>query len=314
MIAGDSRRRLGVLMRATAFAAWLALLTPAAVAAEDDVTEPATAPAATAESPAEAEPAAPAEAQKALCTLIETAATDNDLPIGFFTRLIWKESRFRDDAVSPKGAQGIAQFMPGTAAERGLDDPFDATAAIPASASLLADLKRDFGNLGLAAAAYNAGRDRVNDWLNDNGTLPAETRDYVLAITGASADTWADPKSAETLRADADDGKDCLQLAALLKGPAPSLTPEIETAHAPWGVQVAGGFSKALAIGAYQELTKRFATLFADRAPMIIGGRMAGRGTRAFYRVRVPVETRAEGEEFCSKLKRAGGSCIVLKS
>src|SRR6187397_256414 len=57
----------------------------------------------------------PEAAQKALCTLIETAAADNGLPIGFFTRLIWKESRFRHDAVSPKGAQGIAQFMPGTA-------------------------------------------------------------------------------------------------------------------------------------------------------------------------------------------------------
>ena len=47
---------------------------------------------------------------------------------------------------------------------------------------------------------------------------------------------------------------------------------------------------------------------------MIIGGRMPGRGARAFYRVRVPVETRAEGEEFCAKLKQAGGSCVVLKT
>src|SRR5882724_9509279 len=98
--------------------------------------------------------------QKALCTLIETAATENNLPVGFFTRLIWKESRFRSEAVSPKGAQGIAQFMPGTAEERGLEDPFDTATAIPASAHFLAELSQRFGNLGLAAAAYNAGPER----------------------------------------------------------------------------------------------------------------------------------------------------------
>jgi hypothetical protein len=47
---------------------------------------------------------------------------------------------------------------------------------------------------------------------------------------------------------------------------------------------------------------------------MIVGGRMPGRGTRAFYRVRVPVESRAEGDAFCKKLQAAGASCIVLKS
>src|SRR5882672_5678591 len=55
----------------------------------------------------------PEAVQKALCALIEDSAAENGLPVGFFTRLIWKESRFRGDAVSPKGAQGIAQFMPG---------------------------------------------------------------------------------------------------------------------------------------------------------------------------------------------------------
>ena len=52
---------------------------------------------------------------------------------------------------------GVAQFMSGTASERGLADPFDPATAIPASAKLLAELARRFGNLGLSAAAYNAG-------------------------------------------------------------------------------------------------------------------------------------------------------------
>ena len=256
----------------------------------------------------------PEATQKALCALIEKSAAEHGLPVGFFTRLIWKESRFRHDAVSPKGAQGIAQFMPGTAKERGLEDPFDAATAIPASASLLADLASRFGNLGLAAAAYNAGADRVSDWIADDATLPFETQDYVLSVTGVPAATWADPDSNPALPAEPKEAKDCLALAKLLRNTGAPLAPDIETARAPWGVQVAGGFSRALAIGIYSNLQRRYPALLAGRPPMIVGGRMPGRGTRAFYRVRVPVETRAEGEKFCAKLIAAGGDCVVLKT
>lgn len=67
------------------------------------------------------------------------------------------ESNFNPFAVSPAGAQGIAQFMPGTARAYGLDDPFDAPAAIDAQAHLMSDLLRQFGSIPLALAAYNAG-------------------------------------------------------------------------------------------------------------------------------------------------------------
>ena len=97
----------------------------------------------------------------------------------FFVRVIWQESRFNALAVSPKGAQGIAQFMPRTADWRGLSNPFDVIAALKASASYLRDLRNRFGNLGLAAAAYNAGPQRVQDWLSARGGLPKETRRYV---------------------------------------------------------------------------------------------------------------------------------------
>ena len=107
-----------------------------------------------------------------------------------FVRLIWKESRFNPRAVSPKGAQGIAQFMPGTAEERGLDDPFEPKLAIIHSASLLADLRREFGNFGLAAAAYNAGAERVRAWLSGSGGLPGETQNYVQFVTGRAAEEW----------------------------------------------------------------------------------------------------------------------------
>jgi len=252
---------------------------------------------------------------QALCGAIETAAQDHDLPVGFFTRLLWKESRFRSDAVSPKGAQGIAQFMPGTAAERGLDDPFDTRTAIPASASFLADLADRFGSLGLAAAAYNAGPERVRAWLSDSGTLPFETQDYVLSITGLPAATWADREPVAASAASTGE-QDCVKLASLLGTSAARLSPQmtIEAATSPWGVQVAGNFSRARAVAAYVSLQERFPDLLAERPPMIVAGAMSGRGPRSFYRARVPVETKAEGEELCSELKRNGGSCIVLKS
>ena len=114
----------------------------------------------------------------------------------FFARLIWQESRLRPDAVGPvtrsgKRAQGIAQFMPATAAERFLLDAFDPAQALPKSAEFLRELRAKFGNLGLAAAAYNAGAQRVQDWLSGKRTLPSETLAYVRSVTGHSAEEWS---------------------------------------------------------------------------------------------------------------------------
>ncbi len=104
--------------------------------------------------------------QREICDTLAKAAHTNNLPVPFFIRLLFQESRFEAGVVSHAGAQGIAQFMPETAASVGLDNPFDPLQAIPAAARLLRDLADQFGNLGLAAAAYNAGPDRVHKWLN----------------------------------------------------------------------------------------------------------------------------------------------------
>jgi len=90
------------------------------------------------------------------------------------------ESNFNPHAVSPAGAQGIAQFIPSTAAAYGLDDPFDPKAAIDAQAHLMSDLLRQFGDPGLALAAYNAGPGAVEAC----NCIPAypETQAYVTRI------------------------------------------------------------------------------------------------------------------------------------
>jgi hypothetical protein len=126
-----------------------------------------------------------------LCERAASEATANNLPAEFFTNLIQQESGFRPHVVSPAGAQGIAQFMPPVAFSYGLANPFEPIAALRASAKLLAELLEQFGNLGLAAAAYNAGPKRVQDWMNKRRKLPAETRHYVHKITGRPAEHWA---------------------------------------------------------------------------------------------------------------------------
>jgi hypothetical protein len=126
-----------------------------------------------------------------LCSAAASVAAANNLPIPFFANLIQQESGFKPHVVSPAGAQGIAQFMPRVAASYGLENPFEPLSALKASARLLTDLIDRFGNLGLAAAAYNAGPKRVQDWMARRRKLPAETRHYVHSITGRPAEQWA---------------------------------------------------------------------------------------------------------------------------
>jgi soluble lytic murein transglycosylase-like protein len=95
---------------------------------------------------------------------------------------LYVESGFDPLARSPAGAEGIAQFMPGTAAALGLTNPFDATAAIDAQAHLMRDLLRRFASVPLALAAYNAGAGAVAGCM----CIPpySETRGYVAKILG----------------------------------------------------------------------------------------------------------------------------------
>jgi hypothetical protein len=295
---------------------------------------------------------------QAICRLIDNSARAQRLPVEFFTRLIWQESSFRTGAVSSAGAQGIAQFMPGTAAERGLLDPFDPEQAIPKSAELLRDHVNRFGNIGLAAAAYNGGPGRVANWLAERGGLPEETRNYVYRITGRSAEDWAEERrsaSAESQaeeappaaaaergpgerpenRAEAADSGDarkeegrpggtasaaratsCLQVVASLRRPGQGIGgPSIALAPlAPWGVQLAGNFSKDLALRTYGRARQSYASLLGNVRPMVIGTRLRSRGTRTFYRVRVPATTRQAADQLCTRIRQVGGACIVLPS
>ena len=263
------------------------------------------------------------EAREAMCLMIELAARASSLPLEFFARVIWQESRFQPGAIGPVTrsggrAQGIAQFMPGTASERRLLDPFDPVQALPKSAEFLDELRNQFGNLGLAAAAYNAGPRRVQEWLAGTGYMPQETRNYVVAITGSTVEEWATAARNGKMPARAPTTS-CRELMALLKrAPNPfvaGLEQHITLAAAKlWGVQLAAGFDRDKALAMYARAMKRLNAVIGDQDPSLLSAVMRNRGTRAFYQVRIGADTRVAADDLCNRIRRAGGACFVLRN
>ncbi|MBL8906670.1 MAG: lytic transglycosylase domain-containing protein [Rhizobiales bacterium] len=249
-----------------------------------------------------------------VCRIIAREAHRRVLPPNYLARLIWRESLFDAKAVSPKGAQGIAQFMPATAHQRGLADPFLPHEALPASASLLADLRSRFGNLGLAAAAYNAGPNAVAAWRAGTGGLSAETRDYVLFITGRAVDDWAAPDARHPLpELDANRNFDaaCRKLAARRLDPSPAIA---NAAMKPWGAIVAGNRSASIALHSFAQLRQRYPKLFGAREPLVVKKASPGMGASRIAYVMIGADSRAEAEAFCAGLHAAGGDCLVERN
>ncbi len=278
------------------------------------------------------------------CLVIGAEASKRRLPEAFFARLIWKESLFDPDALSHKGAEGIAQFMPGTADERGLSDSFDAAKAIAASAGYLADLNAQFGSLGLAAAAYNAGPSRIENWLSGAGTLPLETQEYVHFITGYTAEEWVEKKEKLTPIFISDDlpfSVACPKLASRdLRAklpdtafelsedlePSPPLGRKVPAAIAPakkkaakkaklppWGVQIAANFSQKIALAQFSRTKAKFPSILKGSA-ISVTSKNRSRGRRALHTVRLGAASRVAADTICNRLRSAGGACLVVKN
>ena len=249
-----------------------------------------------------------------LCDALGAAAAANELPVDFFTRLIWQESRFRPDAISRKGAEGIAQFMPATARASGLENPFNPLEAITKSGQLLRELRQEFGNLGLAAAAYNAGSGRVHDWLGGRKALPQETRASVRIVTGRSADEWA-AGSEIKLTALPSVQVPCDLPATAWTAPAsqpngePIKPPEVIK---PWGVEIVGGTTRENALARYREWQPKYAGLVAGRETNVVIRGIIGQAGAA--RVRIGDDTRVGAQKLCASLKAAGAYCDVMRN
>lgn len=124
----------------------------------------------------------PAPPSAALAPLIEEAARAASLPPRLLAAVVAVESNFDPRAVSPKGALGLMQLMPETAARFGVADPFDPRQNLAGGAAYLAWLLRKFdGDLTLALAAYNAGEGAV---IKAGYRIPPyeETRAYVPRV------------------------------------------------------------------------------------------------------------------------------------
>jgi Transglycosylase SLT domain len=250
-----------------------------------------------------------------VCKLLDENAVRNDLPVHFLTRLIWRESIFDDHAVSRAGAEGIAQFMPQTARLRGLANSFDYREALPAAAGYLAFLKQKFGNLGLAAAAYNFGEDGTAKWLAGHATLPDETEDYVLEITGHEASEWKDPKTSLDIPAIGTGDsftENCTRL--VLRQLLPPSGNGTHAPRKPWGVVIAGGFSQNRTLETFARVKRRYASLLADELPMVVRKRNLSRGRKMLINVMVGQNSRKDADILCAKLSAQGAACYVAKN
>ncbi len=247
-----------------------------------------------------------------VCSAIASYSSHFGLPEAFFARLIWQESRFDFQAISPAGARGIAQFMPSTAALRNLDNAFDPAEALARSAEYLKFLADRFGNLGLAAAAYNGGEGRVARYLAGSAGLAGETRAFVRIITGVGPDAWvgATPEVDFTLAPDMTFDTACRQMASVMSAPRFDLAPG---EWQPYGVLIAQDFSADVARRIFDRVKARYAVL-ADEQVLLLTSVNYSFGTRPRYIAMVGRPTREEALALCRDLSAEGGICTVREN
>lgn len=248
------------------------------------------------------------------CGAIQLFAWREQLPVGYFARLIWQESRFDPFALSTAGAQGIAQFIPSTARLRGLRNAFDPAEALAKSADYLRFLTDKFGNLGLAAVAYNGGEGRASGYVKGGTYLPAETRFYVEIVTGRDPDAWLAEVAPEV---DYAIGKDepfidaCVKMAEAERVPSLDRQP---SEWKPWGVLLAQNFSQGVVIRRFERVQADYPKVLGSEKLMLLMARNPSFGPRLRHYAMIGRDSRADADALCAKLQAAGGSCIVRKN
>ncbi|WP_423066678.1 lytic transglycosylase domain-containing protein [Devosia sp. CN2-171] len=247
------------------------------------------------------------------CSAIQLFAWRERLPSGYFARLIWQESRFDPHALSVAGAQGIAQFIPSTARVRALRNPFDPAEALAKSAEYLRFLTDKFGNLGLAAVAYNGGEARAARFVTAAGLLPAETRYYVETITGQTPDYWLSSTLTSTYALSNTD----TFIDACVKLAEGEIVPRMDRPPSewmPWGVMLAQNFSQATAIRRFERVQAAYPTVLAGEKLMILMARNPNFGPRLRHYAMIGRNSREDAEALCVKLQAVGASCVVRKN
>ena len=256
-----------------------------------------------------------------LCNVINTAAAENGLPPEFLTRLIWQESRFDALAQSSAGARGVAQFMPKTASGRGLLDPFEPVKSLFESAAYLRELRQTFGNLGLAAAAYNVGPGHLGTWIAGQGQLPQETINYVEIVTGHSVSDW---RSAQPPALDLDPGFSCVRFAARAGEPFLNTSRARSAADGgsvvadppkprPWAVILVGSFQQSATIAEYHIVRVSHSKVLNGLKPSFVRRHLGGEAMMK-YVAQIEETDRDAADRLCKRLQSSGGSCTVLRN
>lgn len=244
------------------------------------------------------------------CNAIAVFSNRHGLNADFFARLIWQESRFDPNALSHANARGIAQFIPSTAALRGLADPYNPADALEHSAQYLAEMSRRYGNEGLAAIGYNGGERRVEGFL-EGGGLATETIAYVPIITGLDADAWRDapPENPDFRLSKTED----FLPACYAMGKARRLTPLKlpKPPLKPWGAQVAYGRTQAQAQTAYARRLAKCAASLASEKPDYIKVKHRASRQKGFVMARIGRNSREAANKLCASVRASGCHCAV---
>ena len=248
------------------------------------------------------------------CQAIEYFSARHGLDAGFFARLIWQESRFDPFAISPAGAQGIAQFMPHTAKRRGLRDAFNPAEALDHSAQYLAEMAARYGNLGLAAVGYNGGERRAEGLIAGTGGLMRETVDYVAIITGLGHEDWLeDEVPTPDLRLARDKGfrAACYEMARKRRiSPMPRPEPKL----AAWGVQLAFGTSKQQARARFDERSRACAGLVEGERLDLVWQKSRASPKGGYWMARIGRSEAKAAHGLCRKLRAKGCICAVYRN
>jgi hypothetical protein len=249
-----------------------------------------------------------------VCGAISRDAELWHLPPAYFARLIWQESHFNANAMSWAGAEGIAQFIPSTARLQGLGNPYNPAEALFRSARYLDFLRGKFGNLGLAAAAYNGGENRAARFIAGTGYLAAETLDYVQIVTGIPVTDWltGDAKPSDFALDPSKPFADaCIEMAET--NATKTFTPPTAIVQ-PWGIQLAQFFSSATARRSFARLQQQFAGVLGDEPLMLVAQRNPNFGRALRFTAEVGRSSRQEAQKLCDALAKVGGSCIVVRN
>jgi hypothetical protein len=167
----------------------------------------------------------------------------------------------------------------------------------------------------LAAAAYNAGEERIRDWLAGKRGLPLETQDYVAFITGQAAEAWREAAANHAIPSLGGKGSFADQCIALASRQVSLRASGVRIGKPqPWGVLLAADFNEAKALAMFKRLKLRFPGVLQDANPMVVHKRNLSRGSRRMALVMVGAKTQSAAQDLCQRYGAAGLPCVVRKN